>query len=153
MVEPRWLDEQEADAWLQMLAVVEHLPAAIDAQLKRDSGLGRFEYTVLAAASESSDRSVAMLHLSDLTNASISRLSHAVTRMVERGLVTRTRQGTTRYVTLTEAGWDALRVAAPGHVAEVRRLVFDRLPRGTASELASILRPIADQLRAASPRT
>jgi hypothetical protein len=84
--EPRWLDPDEALAWRQLLAVIEHLPAAIDAQLKRDAELGRFEHTVLAVASGSPDRTVAMLELSRLTHGSLSRLSHTVSRMEARGL-------------------------------------------------------------------
>jgi len=153
MSEPNWLDEREADAWLQLVSVFEYLPGAIEAQLKRDSGLGRFEYSVLAMASGSPGRSIAMLQLSELANGSLSRLSHTVTRLVERGLVTRTRKGGTRYVTLTDLGWETLQAAAPGHVDEVRRLVFDHVPDGSVEELARILRPIADDLRKSAPRS
>ncbi|MFB2582402.1 MarR family winged helix-turn-helix transcriptional regulator [Herbiconiux sp. P15] len=153
MSEPRWLDDQEADAWLQLLSVFEYLPGAIETQLKRDSGLGRFEYSVLAMASGSPGRSIAMLQLSELANGSLSRLSHTVTRLAERGLVTRTQKGGTRYVTLTELGWETLQAAAPGHVDEVRRLVFDHLPEDSAAQLAELLRPIAENLRRSAPRS
>jgi DNA-binding MarR family transcriptional regulator len=153
MSDPNWLKEDETDAWLLLVSVFEHLPGAIDAQLKRDSGLGRFEYSVLAMASESPGHSIGMLQLSELSNGSLSRLSHTITRLEERGLVTRARKGGTRYVSLTDAGWESLRAAAPAHVEEVRQLVFDRLPEGSAAELARLLRPIADNLRRTAPRS
>lgn len=153
MTEPRWLNESEADAWWQLLSVFEHLPAAIDAQLKQDSALGRFEYSVLAMASTAPGHSIAMLQLSDLANGSLSRLSHTVSRLVDRGLVTRTQKGGTRYVALTDHGWQTLQEAAPGHVEEVRRLVFDQLPTGSVDELGRLLRPIADNLRKAARRS
>ena len=59
-----------------------------------------------------------------------SRLSHQLTRMQHRGLVAREEceaDGRGAFVVLTAAGADAIRSAAPGHVAAVRRLVFDRL--------------------------
>jgi DNA-binding MarR family transcriptional regulator len=153
MTEPDWLNEDESDAWRQLLSVFEYLPGAIDVQLKRDSGLGRFEYTVLAMASEATGRSITMLQLSERTNGSLSRLSHTVSRLAERGLVTRAQEGGSRYVTLTDAGREVLESAAPGHVAEVRRLVFDHLPAGSAPDLARLLRPIAEHLRSTAPRS
>jgi DNA-binding MarR family transcriptional regulator len=146
MTEPRWLDPDEALAWRQLLAVIEHLPAAIDAQLKRDAELGRFEYTVLAMASGSPDRSVSMLELSRLTHGSLSRLSHTVSRMEARGLVKREQRGGSRFVSLTDEGWGLLQRHAPAHVEEVRRLVFDRLPAGSVTELSRILAPVAEHL-------
>jgi DNA-binding MarR family transcriptional regulator len=153
MSEPRWLNEQEADAWLQLLSVFEYLPAAIDVQLKRDAGLGRFEYTVLAMASGAPEHTIAMLRLAELTNGSLSRLSHTVTRLAERGLVRRSQRGGTRYVTLTPQGWELLQEAAPAHVEEVRRLVFDHVPADGVADLARLLRPIAEHLRTSSPRS
>jgi DNA-binding MarR family transcriptional regulator len=50
--------------------------------------------------------------------------------MQHRGLVTREEcaaDGRGAFVVLTAAGADAIRSAAPGHVAAVRSLVFDRL--------------------------
>ena len=50
--------------------------------------------------------------------------------MQHRGLVAREEceaDGRGAFVVLTAAGADAIRSAAPGHVAAVRRLVFDRL--------------------------
>ena len=52
MDEPRWLSAQERALWLTLVAVVETVPAAIDAQLRRDHGLTRFEYYVLVMLSE-----------------------------------------------------------------------------------------------------
>jgi DNA-binding MarR family transcriptional regulator len=59
-----------------------------------------------------------------------SRLSHHIARMQRRGLVAREECTTDKrgaFVVLTDAGRDAIEKAAPGHVATVRRLVFDGL--------------------------
>jgi DNA-binding MarR family transcriptional regulator len=149
----RWLGKADDDAWAQILALVEYLPAALDVQLKRDSGLGRFEYGVLAAVAGSEGHTVPMLDLSQLTFSSISRLSHTVSRMVERGLIVKQRTGGCRMISLTDAGWTALRESTPGHLREVRRQIFDLLPEGGAAELTRLLKPVVDRLKTEAPRS
>lgn len=46
--ETRWLTATERETWLPLIAVLLKLPAALDAQLQRDSGLSHFHYLVLA---------------------------------------------------------------------------------------------------------
>ena len=50
--EPRWLDAEESQAWRALAKTVERLPAALDAQLRRDAGISQFDYDVLALLSE-----------------------------------------------------------------------------------------------------
>jgi DNA-binding MarR family transcriptional regulator len=71
-----------------------------------------------------------MSSLADLANASLSRLSHLVKRLEERGLVRREpdpADGRFTDAILTEKGLRALAEAAPGHVAHVRSVVVDVL--------------------------
>jgi DNA-binding MarR family transcriptional regulator len=71
-----------------------------------------------------------------------SRLSHHLQRMAGRGFVERVRSdadGRATDALLTEAGWKALRSAAPKHVAWVRRLVFSELSEDRVDELGDIL--------------
>ena len=68
--------------------------------------------------------------LADLANASLSRLSHLVKRLEERGLVRREpdpADGRFTNAILTDKGLQTLVEAAPGHVAHVRSLVIDVL--------------------------
>ena len=46
--EPRWLDAEETQAWRVLARTLVRLPAALDAQLRRDAGISHFEYQVLA---------------------------------------------------------------------------------------------------------
>jgi DNA-binding MarR family transcriptional regulator len=150
-VEPRWLDDDERQAWLRLVAVAELLPAALDAQLRRDSGLTHFEYFVLAMLSEAPERTLRMTALAQRTNATLPRLSHVVRRLEERGLVERLpcpEDGRATNARLTEDGWDTIVGAAPGHVDAVRRLVLDPLTprqlaqlRGIGDALLSVLDP------------
>jgi DNA-binding MarR family transcriptional regulator len=141
VVEPRWLDDDERQAWLRLIAVAELLPAALDAQLRRDSGLTHFEYFVVAMLSEAPERTLRMTALARRTNATLPRLSHVVRRLEERGLVERfpcPEDGRATNARLTQDGWDTIVAAAPGHVDAVRRLVLDPLSPQQVAQLRSI---------------
>lgn len=144
-METRWLTSDEREAWLRLIAIAELLPAALDTQLRQDSGLTHFDYFVLAMLSEAPDRVLRMTALAQRTNATLPRLSHVVRRLEERGLVERhpcSEDGRATNAHLTDAGWDAVVAAAPGHVETVRRLALDPL---TPTQIAQ-LRRIGDAI-------
>jgi DNA-binding MarR family transcriptional regulator len=127
---PRWLTDAEVGSWLSVVRMMTWLPWSIDQQLRRDSNLGMVEYQVMARLSQSPERTLRMSALADLANASLSRLSHLVKRLEERGLVRREADradGRFTNAILTEEGFRVLAAAAPGHVAHVRSLVVDVL--------------------------
>ena len=126
----KWLTAAEVDSWLSVVRLITWLPWSIDQQLQRDSNLGMVEYQVLAMLSTSPQRTMRMSSLAEVTNASLSRLSHLVKRLEQRGLVRREPDPTDGRFTnaiLTEKGFETLAEAAPGHVAHVRSLVIDVL--------------------------
>jgi DNA-binding MarR family transcriptional regulator len=126
----KWLTDAELDSWLSVVRLITWLPWSIDQQLQRDSNLGMVEYQVLAMLSTSPQRTMRMSSLAEVTNASLSRLSHLVKRLEQRGLVRREPNPTDGRFTnaiLTDKGFEALAEAAPGHVAHVRSLVIDVL--------------------------
>ena len=125
-----WLTAAELDSWLSLVRLMTWLPWSIDQQLQRDSNLGIVEYQVLAMLSNSPERKMRMSVLAQITNASLSRLSHLVKRLEERGLVRREpdpADGRFTNAILTDKGFRTLAAAAPGHVAHVRSLVIDVL--------------------------
>ncbi len=136
-----WLDDAQLRAWITVLALLETLPTAIDGQLKRESGVNRFEYSVLAMLSASEDHSLPMSDLAGAAFGSLSRLSHAVGRLERRGWVERCPGSFGRRHTvarLTEQGRIELERAAPGHAREVRRLLVDPLSDDELQALAAI---------------
>lgn len=142
---PPWLDRDERHAWMSLMAMLMSLPPAIDAQLKRDSALNFFEYSILSQLSASPSRRVQMTRLSQLTGGSLSRLSHAASRLEERGLVRRhvvTDESRCTELELTDDGMTVLEAAAPGHVREARRLVVDALTREQVHQLRDIAQAI-----------
>jgi DNA-binding MarR family transcriptional regulator len=139
--EPRWLDDEERQAWLTLASLVVQLGPALDAQLRRDAGVTHFEYTVMSVLSEDADRTRRMSEIAALADGSLSRLSQVVARLEKKGWVERRPDPTDgRYTlaTLTDAGWDKVVEAAPGHVNEVRRLVLDPLTKVQVQQLTTI---------------
>ena len=70
-----------------------------------------------------------MSDLASQSNASPSRVSNVVGRLERQGWITRHTDEHDRrstVATLTEAGWNKVVTAAPGHVAAVRRRAVSR---------------------------
>ena len=149
MDDVRWLTDDEIDTWLTFRAVVELYPGLLDAQLRRDAQLTHMEYQVLAMLSEVPDRTLRMTALAARTNGSLTRMSHVVTRLEQRGIVARSAcalDGRATNVTLTDAGHDALVAAAPGHVTQVRESFLDALSPAQLGQLDAICDAILDRI-------
>jgi DNA-binding MarR family transcriptional regulator len=149
--EPRWLDPEERQTWLALVAMLIRLPSALDAQLQRDAGISHFEYQVLAALSDAPDRTLRMSLLALLSEGSLPRLSQVVGRLEKRGWVRRTpdpSDGRYTLAILTEEGWAKVEATAPGHVEAIRGFVFDPLTKAQARHLRDIGRRI---MRAIDP--
>lgn len=147
----RWLTEDELQAWLALAGAMLKLPAALDSQLQRDSDLTHFDYLCLAMLSEREDRTRPMSDLAEATNASLSRLSHVITKLENRGWVVRRPCPTSRrvtWVTLTDDGFAVLEKAAPGHVETVRSLVFDGLTPEEVETLGRVAGHILERVEA-----
>ncbi|MDN5861290.1 MAG: MarR family transcriptional regulator [Pseudonocardia sp.] len=145
--EPRWLTGEERQAWLSWIAATTLLEAALDRQLQRESGMPMAYYQILVMLSAEPERTLRMGELAERTQSSHSRLSHAVARLEDRGWIRRTScPGDRRrtFATLTDEGFAALAAAAPGHVAEVRQYLFDRI----SCEQVRQLTAITDEIRA-----
>lgn len=151
MTEPRWLNADERRAWLAQLSINTLLPAALDTQLHAAGKLSLFDYNVLAMLSEAEGRYLPMSELAARTSASLSRLSHVVTKLQNRGwLERRPHPGDARVTTahLTDAGMDTIVGLAPGHVEAVRTLFLDALDPDDVAHLARIGEKIVSRLDA-----
>ena len=125
-----WLSADEQRAWRTYVRMSSLLPVQLNRQLQRDSGLTLPEYEVLVQLSEAPQQRLRPFQICEALNWEQSRLSHQLTRMQQRGLLTREEceaDGRGAFVVLTATGADAIGAAAPGHVAAVRSLIFDRL--------------------------
>nr|WP_228531336.1 MarR family transcriptional regulator [Micromonospora sp. ANENR4] len=107
-------------------------------ELMQDAGLSEPDYDVLSDLSETPEQRLRLSELADRMLWSRSRLSHHISRMQQRGLVSREEcvtDGRGSVVVLTPAGRRAVEAAAPGHVAAVRRHLIDRI---TPAEVAAL---------------
>jgi DNA-binding MarR family transcriptional regulator len=147
--EPRWLDEAEMTAWLRLIAVAERLPGVLDSQLRRDSGMTHFEYQVLAMLSDAPERTLRMTLLGLQTNATLPRLSHVVRRLEGQGYVERSVAPEDKRAInarLTDAGFDAIVAASPGHLQTVRENVLDPLSPMQVAALSDALAAILSRV-------
>ncbi|MDP5182355.1 MarR family transcriptional regulator [Blastococcus sp. BMG 814] len=128
--EPRWLDPEEQQAWRAWLYSAQLLLDRLDRELSHRTGISHAYYEILVALSEAPERMMRMSELADRCLSSRSRLSHAVSRLEERGWVRRQvcpEDGRGQLAVLTDEGFAALEGAAPVHVEGVRRELFDQL--------------------------
>ncbi|AWB87771.1 MarR family winged helix-turn-helix transcriptional regulator [Mycetocola zhujimingii] len=149
MTEPRWLDDDQLNAWKKFVAVVELLPGVLDSQLQRDAELSHFEYFVLAMLSESPQHVLRMTALASATNATLPRLSHVASRLEKKGYIERRPCPEDKRATnahLTEAGMAKVVATAPGHVNTVRDNVIDPLDATDIADLDRIMGRILDTL-------
>ena len=141
----RWLSEPEQRAWRGLLQMTTRLEAQLNRELQGASGLSLADYDVLVPLSETPQGRLRVFELASDLGWERSRLSHHLTRMQRRGLVTREdcdadRRGA--FVVLTDLGRTAIDQAAPAHVDTVRRLVFD----GLSSEQVAAVQAVTESV-------
>ncbi len=141
MAEPRWLSDEQQQAWRLLVEVLVRVPAALETQLQRDSAITHMGYVVLATLSERDDRRLAMSKLAKKVCASLSRLSHVVARLEAQGWVRRERDpedGRVQIAVLTDLGYEKVVESAPGHAEAVQQLIFYRLTPTQVRQLAKV---------------
>jgi DNA-binding MarR family transcriptional regulator len=142
MTDDRWLTAGQMSAWKKLIAVVELLPGTLESQLRRDGDLSHFEYFTMAMLSEAPERTLRMTALASLTNSTLARLSHVVSRLENGGFVRREPCSDDRRATnaiLTSNGWAKVVATAAGHVATVRQFVIDPLTTTDVVDLDRIM--------------
>lgn len=146
-----WLTSQEQRAWHGLQFMQMRLTAELARRLAADSDLSYSDYLVLVALTEAEQGRLRAWELGRDLGWEKSRLSHHVTRMVERGLVRKQACTTDRrggYVVVTALGRRRIAVAAPGHVRAVRSLFLDHV---TAEQLEAIASAAHNVLAAFTP--
>ncbi|MGW2640197.1 MarR family winged helix-turn-helix transcriptional regulator [Streptomyces sp. NPDC001348] len=126
------------DLWSAFKRAHEVVRARVIADTAEAAGLSEPDLTILVNL----DKAGGALRQSELA-ASLgwdrTRISHQLTRMGKRGLVTRERAGGVT-VTLTDSGRRAVATVGPGLDAAVRRHFTDKLSAQEIETLSSVLR-------------
>ncbi|MFI9504900.1 MarR family winged helix-turn-helix transcriptional regulator [Nocardia sp. NPDC052566] len=126
------------------------LPSALDRQLQRDAGMSNFEYSVLARLSMADQDTMRLSELARDSDSTLPRLSKLMDRFEARKWITRRgdpSDGRYTLATLTAAGRQQVVDSAPGHVAQVRRLVFDPPTTTQRRHLGAALARVAETVR------
>src|ERR671927_470893 len=113
----------------------------LDREVTRATGIPHAYYEILVQLSETPGRRMRMSELADRCLSSRSRLSHAVSRLEERGWVRRqvcAEDGRGQLAVLTDEGFAALEAAGPVHVESVRTHLFDQLSPAQIAALRDI---------------
>ncbi|MPQ98433.1 MarR family transcriptional regulator [Modestobacter sp. I12A-02628] len=138
---PRWLDHDEMHTWRAWLLSSMLLGERLDRELTRGTGISTAYYEILVQLSEAPDRSLRMSTLAERCLSSRSRLSHAVSRLQERGWIRREvcpEDGRGQFAVLTDEGFAALAAAAPLHVESVRTHLLDQLSPAQQAALQDV---------------
>jgi DNA-binding MarR family transcriptional regulator len=139
----------ELETWASVATLLERLPAALNAQLQRDSGLTHFEYGVLYALDNAPDRRLRMSVLAGYASCTLSRLSRAISRLEAKRWASRAvdpDDGRFTLAVLTAEGHELVAQATPAHRELVDRVVFRALSPGQAEVLVEISRQISAAL-------
>jgi len=150
VAQPRWLDAEEQKAWRAWLYGTLLLQDTLDRELTHETGISHAYYEILVQLSEAPGRMLRMSQLAERSLSSRSRLSHAVSRLEERGWVRRQLcedDGRGQLAVLTDEGFAALEAAAPVHVEGVRTHLFDQLTPEQVAALRGIGETLMHHLR------
>ncbi|MDO5626989.1 MAG: MarR family transcriptional regulator [Mobilicoccus sp.] len=154
-MESPWLNARSQEVWRRWLHVTSTLPAVIGSQLSADSQLSVADFSVLVQLSEHPDERCRIAELADALAWERSRLSHQLTRMQKRGLITREEcldDGRGSFAVLTAEGRDRIEQAAPGHARLVREIFFDDLSEEDLDAFDRVLSRLADRIETAGHR-
>lgn len=151
-----WLDAEEQMAWRSFVLMRNQLAARLSRDLAEESGLSDQDYSVLVTLTDCPEGRMRAFELGRHLGWEKSRLSHHISRMVERGLVARERCPSDQrgaFVAVTDQGREAIAAAAPGHVAAVRRYFVDVLTRDQLRSLTEAAQAVLARLEASCPET
>lgn len=141
MTDIEWLDDREARAWRGLQLMHHQVDGELARRLASESDLSYPDYVVLVVLTDQPDGRIRLFELGRELAWEKSRLSHHVSRMVQRGLVTKERCPTDRrgaFVVITDQGRSEIEAAAPGHLAAVRELFIDLLDDRQLDTLAEV---------------
>ena len=124
------LDAREEAFFRALARAVVTVPRAFDADLIREQGMSRSEYTTLMHLSEAPGCWMRMSDIAAAADLSLSGITRIVQRLEAQGWVRREKSscdGRGWNAVLTDAGLARLREAWPTHLASARRHVMDHL--------------------------
>jgi len=138
------LTDDEMALWTAWKAASDAVRAGVVAEIQEATGLSDPDFGVLTRVVELGGGRLRQNQLADSMGWHRSRLSHHLSRMEQRGLITRqdAAEGGVE-VSITETGRDAVAVARPIHADAVRRHLLEPLAPEQLQALRAILPALA----------
>lgn len=128
--------------WRRFSAVLTTVPAALDERLRSATGLNHFQYTVLDALSRQDGGRLQLTQIARDNDSSLSRLSHAITRLEAIGYVERATCDHDRrasWAVLTDQGAAIVEHARGEYTRIIRETLLDHVPTGQRDTLTELL--------------
>lgn len=150
------LDAEQLGAYLALMEVSSLLQYAVDGHLRAAGDLSYVQFQILALLADAPEGKRRMTDLADSIVYSRSGLTYQVGLLAERGLITRSPSPDDErsvIVTVTEAGRELVAHVLPGHVDDVRRLLFEPMADGDLAALSAVLGRVRRHMRATPPRS
>ena len=137
------LTDREMQLWHAWRQAADTVRARVVADVGAVTGLSDPDFGILTRLAEAGGGTLRQNELAASMGWHRSRLSHQLTRMEQRGLVTRAAVDNGVEVSVTAAGRDAVARARPLHAEAVRRHLIDLVPAGAESDFLRTLNRLA----------
>jgi len=134
--------ERERVLWARYNAVLTTVPGMIDERMRAATGLSRFHYMLLETLANDPQGQVQLADVARAADSSLSRLSHAITRLEDAGLVERRACAEDRrasWAVLTLAGATMMANARESYQAVMREVLLDKIPAERQDEAITFL--------------
>lgn len=128
--------------WNRFVALLATAPAALDDRVRAMTGLNHFQYTVLDALAAQPDRRLQLTAVAKAADSSLSRLSHAIDKLENAGLVERATCDHDRrasWAVLTDAGAELVDHTRQNYATLVRDVLIGRVPAAHIAGLTDLL--------------
>ncbi|MFD0683511.1 MarR family winged helix-turn-helix transcriptional regulator [Actinomadura fibrosa] len=138
------LNTTEMELWQAWRSAAEAVRVRVAEDIARATGLSDPDFGVLARVSELGGGRLRQNELAASMGWHRSRLSHHLTRMAQRGLITRVEVDGGVEVVVTDRGDELHAVARPIHAEAVRRHLLDAIPPALQDDVRSLLARLAN---------
>ncbi|MFC4244518.1 MarR family winged helix-turn-helix transcriptional regulator [Gryllotalpicola reticulitermitis] len=137
------LTPDELRLWHAWKKASDTVRARIGEQITAATGLSDPDFAILTRLEDLGSGTLRQSELAESMGWHRSRLSHQLTRMETRGLVTREGGGPLVHVSITDAGHDVIAAARPVHADAVRRVLAGHIPRAERERFVEVLEALA----------
>ncbi len=141
--------DEERGLWKAFFVMRRQLELTLERRLQADAGISSADYEILMSLFDDPAKRLRAGQIGDIIGWEKSRVSHQLTRMAQRGLITRQECGDDArgvWVVLTAEGSRAALAASRDHREAVREYFFDVLSSEEKNVLLGISTRVLDKI-------